>query len=149
MGGTSRCSPRQQGEGKRNAEGRHHGWKVEGKGCRGPAKQDPVEVSRYRWSLQCEEEITPFSPLSSAARKRAPHLRLGPRTQKGTGIKIQVWIAGLGPGILLREGEPLSLGGRHPVCAHRVLFIGAKGIISPHSPPQPSVPPLDTRWCFA
>lgn len=68
-----------------------------------------MEVSRSWWSLQCEGEIKPFSPLSSAAEKRAPHLRPGPRAQKDTGIKIQVWVAGLDPGVLLHEGEPLSL----------------------------------------
>lgn len=61
---------------------------MEGRGCRGPAKQDWVEVSRWWQNLQCEEEAKPFSLLPSVAGKRVPHLRLGPEVQKDTGIKI-------------------------------------------------------------
>lgn len=144
--------------------GTHHSSGVKGRGMlkgasvtggwRGGDIMDPP--SRTEWGCpgggrtsSAKRRLNHSHFFSPVAGKRAPHLRLGPEAEKDTGIKIQVWVGVSGPGGLLHEGEPLSLGDRSPMCANRALCIRTKGIISPHHPPWPSVPPLNTRWCLA
>lgn len=69
--------------------------------------------------------------------------------QRDTGINIRVWVAGLGPGVPLREGELLSPGDRHPQFAHRVLFISATRVTSSYQPHSLHFLPLNTRCHFA
>lgn len=122
-------------------------------GWRGADITDPPSRTEWRCpggdrTSSAKRRLSQSHFFSSVAGKRAPHLRLGPGAQKDTGIKIQVWVDGLGPGGLLHECEPLSLGDRSPMCANKGALHKNKGIVFPHHPPWPSVPPeiQDGAW---